>query len=202
LREVGHWLAPSWSTEPLDDAYGLVISGSGMAQKPADSVVAGGGAPARVVSVAAFDLGEPRAITASFAVADSALYVARAYEPSIPTYLASSLPKNQTGGQTDSLGAADEQFKGAAALHVGMRDGIQAERIQQSILGGGVKMGQTALSHARSAVRKHFGEAARIISYASAADLLSAVSSPAVQVIRENPAARPHAVMTGEKADG
>jgi class 3 adenylate cyclase len=70
---------------------------------------------------------------------------------------------------------------------------IDAERIQQSIVGGGVKMGPTALSHARSAVRKHFGEAARIISYASAADLLGTVSSPAVQVIRENPAARPHA---------
>jgi hypothetical protein len=54
---------------PWTNAYGLVISGSGMAQKPADSVVAGGGAPARVVSVAAFDLGgKPRAITASFAV--------------------------------------------------------------------------------------------------------------------------------------
>jgi hypothetical protein len=39
--------------EPLDDAYGLVISGSGMAQKPADSVVADGGVPARVVSMSA-----------------------------------------------------------------------------------------------------------------------------------------------------
>lgn len=70
---------------------------------------------------------------------------------------------------------------------------IAAERIQQSIIGGGVKMGPNALSHARSVVRKHFGEAGRIITYASAADLLGAVSSPAVQVIRENPAARPHA---------
>lgn len=70
---------------------------------------------------------------------------------------------------------------------------IQAERIQQSIEGGGVKMGQMALSNARSAVRKLFGEAARIVSYASAADLLGADSSPAVQIIRENPAARPHA---------
>ena len=70
---------------------------------------------------------------------------------------------------------------------------IQAERIQQSIEGGGVKMGLVALSHARSAVRKHFGEATRIITYPSAADLLGALTSPAVQVIRENPAARPHA---------
>jgi hypothetical protein len=70
---------------------------------------------------------------------------------------------------------------------------ILAERIQQSIEGGGVKMGPVALSHARSAVRRHFGAAARIIRYASAADLLGAASSPAVQVIREDPAARPHA---------
>ena len=70
---------------------------------------------------------------------------------------------------------------------------IQAERIQQSISGGGVRMGPVALSHARTQVRKHFGDAASIISYASAADLVGAVSSPAVQVIRENPAARPHA---------
>ena len=70
---------------------------------------------------------------------------------------------------------------------------IQAERIQQSIEGGGVRMGPVALSHASSPVRKHFADAARIISYASAASLLGAVSSPAVQVIRDNPAARPHA---------
>jgi class 3 adenylate cyclase len=70
---------------------------------------------------------------------------------------------------------------------------IEAERIQQSITGGGVKMGAVALSHAGPAVRKHFAEAARVISYASAADLLGAVSSPAVQIIREIPSARPHA---------
>ena len=68
-----------------------------------------------------------------------------------------------------------------------------AERIQQSIEGGGVIMGPVALSHARSVVRKHFGAAARIIGYASAADLLGSVNAPAVQVIRENPTARPHA---------
>ena len=70
---------------------------------------------------------------------------------------------------------------------------VQAERLQQSIEGGGVKMGPTALSHARSEVRKHFGSAARVISYASAADLFGSVSSPAVQIIREYPTARSHA---------
>ena len=70
---------------------------------------------------------------------------------------------------------------------------IHAERIQQSITGGGVRMGPVALSYATAPIRKNFADAARIISYASAADLLGAVSSPAVQIIRENPAARPHA---------
>jgi hypothetical protein len=81
----------------------------------------------------------------------------------------------------------DDSVRCAAARAV-----VLAERIQQSIEGGGVRMGPAALSMARPVVRKHFGEAARIIGYASAADLLGAVSSPAVQVIRENPAARPH----------
>jgi hypothetical protein len=69
---------------------------------------------------------------------------------------------------------------------------VEAERLQQSIRGGGVKVGPVALSQATAVIRKYYGEVGRILGYASASDLLGTVSSPAVQIVRSDPTARPH----------
>jgi class 3 adenylate cyclase len=69
---------------------------------------------------------------------------------------------------------------------------VGAERVQQQIEGGGVRLGSVAFELADFSVRKHFGSG-RLMAYDSAADLLGAVSSPVVQVVREQPAARSHA---------
>jgi len=69
---------------------------------------------------------------------------------------------------------------------------VAAERVQQQIEGGGVRLGDAAAALADFTVRKNFGSG-RLMTYDSAADLLGAVSSPVVQVVREQPAARSHA---------
>jgi class 3 adenylate cyclase len=75
---------------------------------------------------------------------------------------------------------------------VASRATVGAERVQQQIEGGGVRLGPAAAALADSSVRKNFG-AGRLMTYDSAADLLGAVSSPVVQIVREQPAARSHA---------
>jgi len=69
---------------------------------------------------------------------------------------------------------------------------IEAERTQQAIERGGVRLGAVASSVADQAVPKHFS-AGRLMSYDSASDLLWTAQAPAVQILRHEPAARPHA---------
>lgn len=69
---------------------------------------------------------------------------------------------------------------------------IQAERTQQAIERGGVRLGPAATAIADPAVRKHFS-AARLMSFDSASDLLWTAQAPAVQILRSEPAARSHA---------
>jgi class 3 adenylate cyclase len=73
---------------------------------------------------------------------------------------------------------------------------VEAERIQQQIKGGGVRMGAAASNIADSSVRKNF-TAGKLMSFDAAADLLAAPYSPAVQVVRDQPAARSHAKPRG-----
>lgn len=83
--------------------------------------------------------------------------------------------------------AGDDSVRCAAS-----RATVGAERTQQQIEGGGVRLGDAAAALADFTVRKNFGSG-RLMTYDSAADLLGAVSSPVVQVVREQPAARSHA---------
>lgn len=69
---------------------------------------------------------------------------------------------------------------------------VVSERVQQSISRGGVKLGPVARQHASASVRKHFEEAATIIGFDAAADLLGSISSPAVATVREDRTARPY----------
>ncbi|MGX1317055.1 hypothetical protein AB7M17_000508 [Bradyrhizobium sp. USDA 377] len=69
---------------------------------------------------------------------------------------------------------------------------IEAERTQQAIEHGGVRLGTVASSVADQAVRKHFSSG-RLMSFDSASDLLWTAQAPAVQILRNEPAARPHA---------
>jgi class 3 adenylate cyclase len=68
---------------------------------------------------------------------------------------------------------------------------IEAERTQQAIEHGGVRLGAVAAAIADPAVRKHFS-AGRLMSFDSASDLLWTAQSPAVQILRSEPAARSH----------
>jgi class 3 adenylate cyclase len=70
---------------------------------------------------------------------------------------------------------------------------VNAERLQQSLERGGVAMGPVALSHANMPMQKAFRHSARVLRYATAADLLGSTASPAIQIIRQDPGARPHA---------
>jgi class 3 adenylate cyclase len=72
---------------------------------------------------------------------------------------------------------------------------VQAERVQQAIAGGGIRFGANAIAVASAVVKKHFAAASSIMSYDAAADLLAAVASPVVQVVRNEPTARPHATI-------
>jgi class 3 adenylate cyclase len=69
---------------------------------------------------------------------------------------------------------------------------IEAERTQQAIEHGGIRLGAVASSVADPAVRKHFSSG-RLMSFDSASDLLWTAQAPAVQILRSEPAARSHA---------
>lgn len=69
---------------------------------------------------------------------------------------------------------------------------INAERTQQAIDGGGVRLGEIATTIADPAVRKHFSSG-RLMSFDSASDLLWTPQAPTVQILRSEPAARSHA---------
>jgi len=71
---------------------------------------------------------------------------------------------------------------------------IDAERTQQAIEHGGVRLGAVAAAVADPAVRKHFS-AGRLMSFDSASDLLWTAQAPAVQILRSEPAARSHATL-------
>lgn len=68
---------------------------------------------------------------------------------------------------------------------------IEAERTQQAIEHGGVRLGAVAAAVADPAVRKHFS-AGRLMSFDFASDLLWTAQAPAVQILRSEPAARSH----------
>jgi class 3 adenylate cyclase len=68
---------------------------------------------------------------------------------------------------------------------------IEAERTQQAIEHGGVRLGAVAAAVADPAVRKHFS-AGRLMSFDSASDLLWTAQAPAVQILRSEPTARSH----------
>lgn len=69
---------------------------------------------------------------------------------------------------------------------------IEAERTQQAIEHGGVRLGEVAAAIADPAVRKHYSSG-RLMSFDSASDLLWTAQAPAVQILRSEPAARSHA---------
>jgi class 3 adenylate cyclase len=69
---------------------------------------------------------------------------------------------------------------------------VISERMQQEIDGGGVRLGPTAMSHATAAVKRNFASASAILDYDAAVDLLGSIESPAVQIVRADPSARPY----------
>lgn len=69
---------------------------------------------------------------------------------------------------------------------------IGAERAQQAIEHGGIRLGAVAAGIADPTVRKHF-TSGRLMSFDSASDLLMTAQAPAVQILRSEPAARSHA---------
>ena len=80
----------------------------------------------------------------------------------------------------------DESVRCAAS-----RATIEAERTQQMIEHGGIRLGAVAISVADPAVRKNFSFG-RLMSFDSASDLLWTAQAPAVQILRNEPAARSH----------
>lgn len=84
-------------------------------------------------------------------------------------------------------GRGDESVRCAAGLAV-----VQSERLQQDIEGSGIRLGPVALNHADLPMREHFKSAVPIMTYADAADHFRAPSSPVVQIVRREPAARSH----------
>lgn len=74
----------------------------------------------------------------------------------------------------------------------GGRAVVVAERVQQSIPGGGIDLGPTARSLAEPAIRRYF-VGNRLPTYGAATDLLSDPQSPAIQTVRDNREARGHA---------
>jgi class 3 adenylate cyclase len=72
----------------------------------------------------------------------------------------------------------------------------QSERLQQSIVGGGIILGENALAQGDDAVRKHFQAPTKLPSYSDLATHFGAIASPAVQIMRDDASARPHATQT------
>ena len=72
---------------------------------------------------------------------------------------------------------------------------VVSERVQRSMEGGGIRFGPNARAAADDAVVQTFSEtAASIPSYDAAVDLLGTSASPAFQILKFNPEARPHGV--------
>jgi Adenylate and Guanylate cyclase catalytic domain len=69
---------------------------------------------------------------------------------------------------------------------------VVAEQVQQSLEGGGIKLGPEALRLATPATRRLFANTTALLGYAATVDLLSSPSSPAVAIVRKNPIVRPH----------
>jgi class 3 adenylate cyclase len=69
---------------------------------------------------------------------------------------------------------------------------VVSEQVQQSLDGGGRKLGPVAEQLANPATRRYFASATALLGYDATADLLGSVTSPAVSIVRENPSARPH----------
>jgi class 3 adenylate cyclase len=83
--------------------------------------------------------------------------------------------------------SGDESVRCAASCAV-----VVSERTQQDIEGSGVKLGPKAAAHADAQVRKYYREAAAIMGFDAAADLLGSMASPAVATVREDRTARPY----------
>jgi class 3 adenylate cyclase len=75
---------------------------------------------------------------------------------------------------------------------------IDAERTQQAIEGGGIRLGAVARQVAEPVVRKIFA-AGPLMSFDAASDLLAAPQSPAVSIVRSEPSARSHAAPSGRR---
>jgi class 3 adenylate cyclase len=69
---------------------------------------------------------------------------------------------------------------------------IVSERVQQSLNGGGVRLGPVASGLADRNVKRHYETASTILEYDAAADLLGSIESPAVAIVREDRSARPY----------
>lgn len=69
---------------------------------------------------------------------------------------------------------------------------VLSERAQQEIIGGGIRLGQVAASIAPSGYHAHILGAGRIPEYDDALNLLGSIAAPAIQIIRDDPSARPY----------
>ncbi len=81
----------------------------------------------------------------------------------------------------------DASFRCAAGSAV-----IISERAQQEIDGGGIRLGQTAASVAPSSYDANFVNAGRIPEYDDALNLFGSMAAPAIQIVRDDPSARPY----------
>lgn len=71
---------------------------------------------------------------------------------------------------------------------------IRSEQLQQAIAGGGISLGPVALGLADDGMQAYFRNSNKLPSYSDAATHFGAVTSPAVQIMRDDSAARPHSV--------
>jgi class 3 adenylate cyclase len=67
-----------------------------------------------------------------------------------------------------------------------------SERAQQSLQGGGLRLGPTAQQLANTGTRKLFASGTTLLGYDAMADLLGSVRSPAVVIAKQHPTVRPH----------
>jgi len=81
-----------------------------------------------------------------------------------------------------------ESVRCAASLAV-----TNSERLQQAIQGSGISLGPNALAQGDDAIRKYFQRPTKLPNYSDAATYFGTVSSPAVQIMRQDVTARPHA---------
>jgi class 3 adenylate cyclase len=81
-----------------------------------------------------------------------------------------------------------ESVRCAAGLAV-----VLSEKLQQSLQGGGIVLGEEAKEHADSTARNYFEKHTELMEFANAADYFGSITSPVVQVLRHDEGARPHA---------